>query len=53
MSVSGYSDSGLVEIIEITKNKYFIGIQSHPEFLVRPGVTHPLFDGLIKAGLSK
>lgn len=53
MSVSGYSDSGLVEIIEINKNKYFIGIQSHPEFLARPGNTHPLFDGLVKAGLSK
>ncbi len=53
MGVSGYSDSGLVEIIEINKNKYFIGIQSHPEFLARPGNTHPLFDGLIKAGLTK
>ena len=53
MSVSGYSDSGLVEIIEINKNKYFIGIQSHPEFLARPGNTHPLFDGLIRAGLEK
>lgn len=60
--ISGKSDTGLVEIIELSqdlKNKnnkdsihpYFVGIQSHPEFLARPGSTHPLFDGLIKAGI--
>ncbi len=52
MTVSGYSDTQLVEIIEIPSHKYFIGIQSHPEFLARPGSTHPLFDGLISAAIK-
>lgn len=52
MLISGYSDKGLVEIVEIPKNKYFVGIQSHPEFLARPGRTHPLFDGLIAAAIK-
>jgi CTP synthase len=52
MTISGYSDNKLVEIIELAQNKYFIGIQSHPEFLARPGNTHPLFDGLIVAAVN-
>ena len=51
LTISGISDSGLVEIVEIKTHPYFIGIQSHPEFLARPGHTHPLFDGLIEAAI--
>lgn len=41
----------LVEIVELDQNihPYFIAIQSHPEFLSRPGKPHPLFQGLVKA----
>ena len=55
MIISGISDAGLVEIIELrpeSGHTYFIGIQSHPEFLARPGHTHPLFDGLIAAAIK-
>ena len=55
MIISGISDAGLVEIIELKPESdhiYFIGIQSHPEFLARPGHTHPLFDGLIAAAIK-
>ncbi len=49
---SGISDLGLVEIVELNSHPYFIGIQSHPEFLARPDHTHPLFDGLIAAAIN-
>ena len=41
----------LVEMIELHNDlhPYFVGTQSHPEFLSRPDLPHPLFDGLIKA----
>jgi CTP synthase len=53
---SGTSPDGqLVEIIELSKklHPFFVGVQFHPEFLSRPLSPHPLFFGLIKAGLSK
>jgi CTP synthase len=45
----------LVELVELnTKiHPYFIATQSHPEFLSRPDLPHPLFFGLIKAILKK
>ena len=47
---SGYNEkSGLVEIIELPKHKFFIGCSYHPEFKSRPTKSHPLFDGFIKA----
>ncbi len=42
-------ESGLAEVIESTKNKYFIASQYHPEFTSRPLRPHPLFLGLIQA----
>ena len=50
LSISGTSPDGeLVEIVEIPKHKYFIGVQFHPEFKSRPDRPHPLFVGLVKA----
>jgi CTP synthase len=50
LTVSGKNpDTGLTEIIEAPKHKYFIASQFHPEFTSRPLRPHPLFDGLIKA----
>ncbi len=48
-------DDKLVEIIELPKDvhPFFIGVQFHPEFKARPLNPHPLFVGLIKAGLEK
>jgi CTP synthase len=42
----------LVEIIELKDHPYFVGTQFHPEFKSRPLHPHPLFVGLIKAGLK-
>lgn len=41
--------SGLAEVIESTKNDYFVATQYHPEFTSRPMRPHPLFLGLIKS----
>ena len=41
--------TGLAEVIESTKNKYFLASQYHPEFTSRPMAPNPLFLGLIKA----
>ena len=54
LSISGTSpDEELVEIIEVPKHRYFIGVQFHPEFKSRPDRPHPLFVGLIKAAKIK
>ena len=52
--VSGTSpDGALVEFVEAPNNDYFLATQAHPEFKSRPFRPHPLFDGLIKAALTK
>ncbi len=40
--------TGLAEVVESTKNKYFVASQYHPEFTSRPMRPNPLFVGLIK-----
>lgn len=47
-------DDYLVEMIELSSelHPYFVGTQSHPEFLSRPDKPHPLFDGLIQAAIN-
>lgn len=44
----------LVEMMELSQevHPYFVGTQSHPEFLSRPGKPHPLFLGLLQAALQ-
>lgn len=42
-------ESGLAEIMEIPSNRWFVGVQFHPEYsstVLRP---HPLFTGFVKA----
>jgi len=43
----------LVEIVELKDHPYFVGVQFHPEFQSRAINPHPLFVGLLKAGLKK
>lgn len=45
-------DDRLVEIIELPKLKWFVGVQFHPEFKSRPNRPHPLFRDFIKASLE-
>ena len=46
-------DKNLVEVIEITKHPWFIGVQFHPEFKSTVDNPHPLFCGFIEACLKK
>lgn len=51
---SGTSPDGrLVEMIELRDHKYFMAVQFHPEFKSRPTRPHPLFQGLIDAGIGE
>ena len=42
-------DSGLVEIMEIPKHPYFVGVQFHPELKSTVMTPHPLFISFIDA----
>ena len=54
MTLSGQSpDHKLIEMVECSKNDYYIGVQFHPEFKSRPLDPHPLFLGLIASVLKK
>lgn len=46
-------DGHLVEIIEIPKHPFFVGVQFHPEFKSRPLTPGPLFKDFIKASVKK
>lgn len=53
MCFGGISPDGLlVEMAEVTDHPYMIGSQFHPEFLSRPNRPHPLFLGLVEAGIA-
>lgn len=50
MKFTGLDESGLrMEILELPKHPYFVGVQFHPEFLSRNLRPSPPFLGLIKA----
>ena len=42
----------LVEIVELPKHPFFVGVQFHPELKGRPLEPHPLFVGLVRAALA-
>jgi len=53
LTFSGLSPDGrLVEMIELKNHPFFIASQFHPEFKSRPTRAHPLFRGLVEAGLK-
>ncbi len=53
MSVTGTSPNGLlVEAVEIPSNRFYIGVQYHPEFKSRPNHAHPLFREFVKAAIE-
>ena len=54
MSITGTSPNGmLVEAVEIPQNRFYVGVQYHPEFKSRPNNAHPLFREFIKASCEK
>ena len=53
MDIVGTSpDHKLVESVEVSNNRFHIGVQYHPEFKSRPNRAHPLFREFIKASLE-
>lgn len=52
--ISGMSPDGrIVEMIELKDHPFFLATQAHPEFKSRPNHPHPLFKGLVEAGLKR
>jgi CTP synthase len=50
LTLSGKSpDDSLIEAVEITKHRFHLGVQYHPEFKSRPHKPHPLFVKFILA----
>ncbi len=45
-------DTDLVEVVEIPKHKWFVGVQYHPEYSSTVLNPHPLFVAFVKAALS-
>ena len=53
LCLCGLSPDGyIVEAVELTDLRFYIGVQFHPEFKSRPNRPHPLFTGLIRASLD-
>ncbi|MBR2282104.1 MAG: CTP synthase [Spirochaetales bacterium] len=53
LCLSGLSPDGrLVETVEIPGERFFVGVQFHPEFKSRPNRPHPLFVGFVKAAMK-
>lgn len=56
LHVTGTSPDGhLTEFVELDRelHPYYVATQAHPEFKSRPTKAHPLFAGLVKAGLER
>ena len=52
LCLCGQSPDGyIVEAVELSEKRFFVGVQFHPEFKSRPNRPHPLFVGLIRASL--
>ena len=52
--ISGINpDRDLVEIIEVSNHRWFVGVQFHPEFQSKPNKAHPLFAAFIEASLAR
>ncbi|WP_425349072.1 CTP synthase [Lactimicrobium massiliense] len=53
MNIVGTSPDGkLVEAIECPSDRFYVGVQYHPEFKSRPNKAHPLFRGFVSAVLD-
>ena len=53
LCLCGQSPDGyIVEAVELSEKKFFVGVQFHPEFKSRPNRPHPLFVGLISSSLE-
>ena len=54
LTLCGLSPDGkIVEAVELSDKRFYIGVQFHPEFKSRPTKPHPLFLGLVRAALGE
>lgn len=54
LRVSGTNpERNLVEIIELQKHPFFVGVQFHPEFKSYPLQPHPLFSAFVRASQKR
>ncbi len=52
MVISGWNPKrGLVEVTELKRHPWFLGVQCHPEFQSKPNRAHPLFASFIAAAI--
>ena len=49
LAFSGYSEGGLVEVVEFPGHPWFLACQFHPEFTSNPRDGHPLFTSFVTA----
>jgi CTP synthase len=49
LALSGRSEDGLVEVIELPEHPWFLASQFHPEFTSNPRKGHPLFSSFVAA----
>lgn len=53
LKISGTGpDDRLVETVELAEKDFFVGVQFHPEFKIRPNKPHPLFVGFVSASIK-
>ena len=53
MTLCGQSPDGhIVEAVELSDHRFFVGVQFHPEFKSRPNRAHPLFKALVESSLK-
>ena len=54
LTLCGSSPDGhIIEAVELSDKRFFIGVQFHPEFKSRPNRPHPLFVGLVSASMKR
>ena len=54
LTLCGQSPDGhIVEAVELSDHRFFVGVQFHPEFKSRPNRAHPLFKALVESSLKK
>lgn len=53
MATGKNQETGLVEIVEIPKHKWFVGTQFHPEYKSTVLNPHPLFVAFVKATIEE
>ena len=53
MVFSGATPNGKIKQMMELKDRFFLGVQAHPELTSRPGDPDPLFNNLVKAAKSR